>query len=151
MWRENFPLFLKCRIYFNTFLIFLSRPIYFEMKCHMLRMTPGMPVIKTFLVESFTTNIALHPPNSSVNRHVVVTIPCFCKSFRANFAMVSNSCVFIYMNAIICFIIISLFALFTIVRKFPSVSLHVCNDSGSRRILFIASRTFKLFWKWKLF
>ena len=103
----------------------------FRRYVQMLHMNPDMPFITTFLIESFTTNIALNPPNTSMNRHVVVSILCFCKSFRTNFAMVSNSCVFVHVNIITLLIVEAFSTLVTVVAVLPGMYLHVLAEALS--------------------
>ena len=110
----------------------------------MLRMTPDMPFIKTFLIESFSTHITLHPPNSCVNRHAIVSILCLNKSFRTNFTMVSDACMFVHMNIIILLIVEAFSTLVTVVAVPPAVYQHVLAEARHVVVLFVAFCTGKL-------
>ena len=99
-----------------------------------------MSFVKTSFIKSFSTHITLHPPDSSMNRHVVVSISSFSEHFCTELALIPYTFVFINMNFIVCFIVVTFLAQFTVVRKFPRVILHVFVESSLRVVLFLASR-----------
>ena len=84
-----------------------------------------MLVILLLHIEPFTTNRASHSPNTSVNRHVVVTILRFAECFGADVTVVPNTSVFIHVHFKICYVIISFVTLVTEIGVFPRMTLHV--------------------------
>ena len=66
-----------------------------------------------FFIEPFTTCITLETPDTSVNRHVIISVLCFSEWFWTHGTAVSDACMFIHVHLVVTFVVVTFLAFLT--------------------------------------
>ena len=110
-----------------------------ENRTPLLQMKFQVFFIVAFFVEPFTTDSALHSPNTSMNGHMIISVLGFTECLCTNLTMIPDTCVFIHMNFEIRLMVISFPTQFAVVSKLASTILHMCAQVCCSTVHFIGS------------